>query len=414
MSNNPLPIAKKISRIYQIVALIILLLYGFIFKLTILATENQNSMHLLSITAPYHFQRFEKGEQGTLKIDPLLTLYDEYTNLPHEVKRRLAPNSEGLESFHFEDDSELAVLSQTISSPQGEKLVWAVLNIDATEWSDASFALIEIGLLLIGVIVFLLAGIAIQKIANRLAQPFSDCARLLNQSTNHDFSSISIDGEVSYELANMITAINTYRSRINNALTREKNFTRYISHEIRTPMTVIKGSVSLLHRSEYASKKQLSRISSAVNEMEQLTNVLLLPARQQDIIEKPVQITQSLIEKITNQHSHLLHANNCSVTTYLSDTVNLFVEPLLLESLINNLLINAINCSENSDIIIKLTKSSLSVIDAGVGLNEKPRGYEGFGVGLTLVQDICQRYSWRFNLIENTNTAGCTATVKFS
>lgn len=414
MSNSPLPIAKKISRVYQVVALIILLLYGFIFKLTILATENQNSMHLLSITAPYHFKRFEQGEQGTLKIDPLLSLYDEYANLPHEVKRRLAPNSEGLESFHFDDDSELAVLSQTISSPQGEKVVWAVLNIDATEWSDTSFVLIEIGLLFIGAVVFLLAGIAIQKIANRLAQPFSDCAKLLKNAANDDFAPISIDGEVSRELANMITAINTYRSRISHAIKREKNFTRYISHEIRTPLTIIKGSVSLLHRSEYASKKQLSRISSAVNDMAQLTNVLLLLARQHDIIEKPVQITHSLLDKITNQHNHLLQANNCSVKLCLSAPVHIFIEPLLFESLLNNLLINAINCSENSDIIIKLTPSSLSVIDSGIGLNEKPRGYEGFGIGLTLVHDICQRYHWQFKLTENKQSSGCTATVCFS
>lgn len=413
MSNNPLPIAKKISRIYQIVALIILVLYGFIFKLTILATENQNSMHLLSITAPYHFQRYEHGEQGIIKIDPLLTIYDEYAKLPHQVKRRLAPERMGLESFHFEDDSELAVFSQIINSPHGEKNVWALLNIDATEWSDTSFILIEIALLLIGVVVFLIAGIAIQKIAKRLAQPFSDCASLLRKSSNEDFSPVSINGEVSQELANMITAINTYRSRIKHAIKREKSFTRYISHEIRTPMTVIKGSVSLLQRSETANQKQLSRITNAVADMEQLTNVLLLLARKQDSIEKPIQLTHALLSKITSQHTHLLEANNCQVNTRITEPVELFIEPLLFESLLNNLLINAINCSENSDIVIELTPRHLNIIDCGIGLNEKPRGYEGFGIGLTLVQDICQRYNWRFELIENKDTAGCTATVYF-
>lgn len=52
------------------------------------------------------------------------------------------------------------------------------------------------------------------------------------------------------------------------------------------------------------------------------------------------------------------------------------------------------------------------MIDTGIGLDNKPRGYEGFGIGLTIVKDICNKYAWQFSL-ENNKTQGCIASVKF-
>jgi len=52
------------------------------------------------------------------------------------------------------------------------------------------------------------------------------------------------------------------------------------------------------------------------------------------------------------------------------------------------------------------------VIDTGVGLGEKARGYEGFGIGLLLVHDICNKYNWRFSL-QNNEDAGCCASILF-
>jgi len=73
---------------------------------------------------------------------------------------------------------------------------------------------------------------------------------------------------------------------------------------------------------------------------------------------------------------------------------------------------NAINCSHDGKVSVFLSQSKLEVIDTGVGLNSKPRGYEGFGVGLQIVKDICDRYDWCFD-IKNNSDLGCTTTVIF-
>lgn len=414
MSNALLPIANKISRVYLIVALVIILLYGIIFKLAILATENQSSERLLAITAPHHFKLYQLGKQGTVKIDPLLTIYDEFDLLPHQVKRRLSADQQGLWSFQFQDETELAVLSKKIASPNDIKMVWAVLNIDATEWNDNSFLLIELLIALLGLLIFIIAGFTIKKIANQLAEPFVKCANQLNCPEQDDFSPINIQGELSLELANTLNAINAYRARIEQALNREKSITRYISHEIRTPMTVIKGCTNILERQHGKThNKQLNRIDNALIEMEKLTNVFLLLARKQDLKETHVIINKAFLQKAVTEQNHQINANNNTVSISIDTEISLAVEPLLFETAYKNLLINAVNCTEDGSISIVIDQHSLTVSDNGIGLQEQARSYEGFGVGLLLVNDICQRYHWQFELTENSPTPGCTATIFF-
>ncbi len=75
-------------------------------------------------------------------------------------------------------------------------------------------------------------------------------------------------------------------------------------------------------------------------------------------------------------------------------------------------MINALNCSQQGHIAVFLNQEQLQIIDNGIGLESETRGYQGFGIGLVIVQDICQRYGWTFELTNN-QIKGCTATVCF-
>ena len=79
---------------------------------------------------------------------------------------------------------------------------------------------------------------------------------------------------------------------------------------------------------------------------------------------------------------------------------------------LKNLLKNAINCSVEGKVDLFISPEGVEVIDNGVGLDAKPRGYEGFGIGLNIVRDICEKYHWQFTIKNNVGD-GCTATVIF-
>lgn len=146
--------------------------------------------------------------------------------------------------------------------------------------------------------------------------------------------------------------------------------------------------------------------------MEQLTQTFLLLARDEDNAQAQCELSDSFIDNIHQNLSKRIVSNNVDYQMQLQSPVILAAEPILVRSLISNLLLNAINCSINGTVTLMVSQRGINVIDNGVGLNKKSRGYEGFGIGLNVVQDICKKYQWQFSLVNN-ETQGCTATVTF-
>ena len=181
-------------------------------------------------------------------------------------------------------------------------------------------------------------------------------------------------------------------------------------------MTVIKGSLSVL-RKKLNNNQAVDllafsdKIDGAIGEMEQLTQTILTLSRKQLTNQKATLDSESVTE-LTQNCQTLARANNVALSIHLSGPITLDVESSLLSVLIQNLLNNAINCSINGNVQLFIGSDGLSVMDNGSGLKDKPRGYEGFGIGLHIVRDICQRYDWQFELTDN-KEAGCTATVSF-
>ena len=129
----------------------------------------------------------------------------------------------------------------------------------------------------------MIAGFIFRTI-HEITKPFTSLAKVLAHDSSFDCVKEKITGEPTYESQLTLAAVNQYRARIREFLTREQSFTRYISHELRTPMTVIKGATSLLKNVDQPQvTKQCTRINQAIDNMEQLTQTLLLLARNNEI-----------------------------------------------------------------------------------------------------------------------------------
>ena len=408
------PISSKITNIYLIGSAALLIFYSIVFNFVVLQTENNSSEKRLSLVAPFHFSQFSQGKTGIIKIDPLVNIYDQFELLPAMFQRRLRDDWQGSISFHFEDDTEFNIFAQNIITNNGNKIVYAVENIDAIEWDDNSFVLFEILFFVTGLILFLITAGFILKLAQRIGLPFENLAIQLEHDDGAQFSPIIIKGELSQELDKTLDSINLYRERISQAIEREQAFTRYVSHEFRTPMTVIRGCLSILRRQDDQSViKQINRIDHAVAEMEQLTRTFLLIARDDGTAVPQHDINQDYLEHILNNLDKKIKANTVTFNYQLQQPFNLATQPQLLTAVIQNLCLNAINCSVGGEVSLFISPQRIDVVDNGVGLDAKPRGYEGFGIGLNLVRDICKKYQWQFSINNNPNQ-GCTASVIFS
>ncbi len=408
---HPKPMSSKIIRVYLIGAVVLLAFYGVIFFNTILYTENQGSKRRLELVAPYHFKMFTQGTKGEIKIDPMLTIYDQYDALPSAIKRRLTRSWQGVTSIHFEDESEYSVFAQQVITDGRRSIVYAVEDVDIVEWDDVDFAILQAVILGVGLLIFIIAAFFIVKMARRISTPFSNLAEQLEADDDGKYTPLLVDGELSLELVQVLTSINRYRNRIRQTFMREQAFTRYVSHELRTPMTVIRGGISNLRRiKDEKVQKQSSRIDNAVIEMEQLVHTFLLLARNKENEIISVDITNEYIQQIVTGFEATIRANQVSFHQQLQGDFSLNVQPLLFSAVIKNLLKNAINCSVEGNVSLFISPQRIDVIDNGVGLDAQPRGYEGFGIGLNIVRDICEKYQWQFSIKNNPNS-GCTASV---
>lgn len=414
---NNKPIAKQISSVYFVGVILLLAFYSLFFSLIILQTENLSSERRLAIVSPQHFSLYVQGLSGELAIDPLITIYDDYQLLPSRIKESIPKQWLGVTSLQFDDDSEFSIFAQIVNTPKGKKTAYSLENVGLTEWNDDDFLLIELILFASGLVIFLVIAAFIFKASWRVSSPFIQLASLLEKSSTEsaqeNFQELKLSKVSSVELAQTLTAINKYRAHIFDLLEREKSFTRYVSHEMRTPMTVIKGSLSILRRVDDKKViKQITRIYDAVEQMEQLTNTFLLLARNEPVKNEVCKIDDDFVNHLKASIESKARANETKVSMKLIEQFSLAVEPLLLFSACQNILLNAINSTIEGTVEVTVSKLGIKVIDSGVGLDEKARGYEGFGIGLLIVNDICNKYQWQFSLSNNSDK-GCCANILF-
>jgi signal transduction histidine kinase len=397
-------------RTYLFGAILLISFYGVIFYFSISFAENSNSVKRLAIVGEYYINKYRGSDSDIVKIDPILKIYTDYHALPKSLQTEISEDWLGSSTFYIEaTNSEYNVLAKKIEVDNYQKVLYAVEDIEAIELGDREFVII-VGILTGGgLLLFLLASLYIVKTAKIISRPISELAQILTQ--DDDFEPISLNGKLSIEMQQMSAAMNLYRKKVSTAFEREKSFTRYISHELRTPMSVIKGSISVLNKSaDRKTLKQVGLLRDAIEDMESLTRTFLFLAREQiesDIVKVDIELLEGIIAKFDT----LIKANEVEVNVSLLEPFELKASDLLLAAAIGNLVSNAVNCSLGGTVNIFVSNKEIQVIDNGVGLDSESRSYEGFGVGLKLVEDICNKYQWHFSLTNNINK-GCTASIE--
>lgn len=264
-------------------------------------------------------------------------------------------------------------------------------------------------------------------LASRVLAPVSRLAEQVSQAepgeSNLSLAKLARNDEVG-ELAR---TFDRYLHRLQEFVERESYFTADVSHELRTPLSIILGAVEVLEQDNSLSTKQkerVARIERAVHDMIELTNALLLMAREHLPFadEQPCQVSE-VVRSCIEKHHHLIGDRPIRVEMKLDAELNLIVERPLLEIVIGNLIRNALFNTESGTVLLWLQGERLIVQDTGRGMRPEElahaleRHYKGSssagaGVGLSLVKRICDRYGWDISL-QSREGQGTTAQVDF-
>jgi signal transduction histidine kinase len=218
------------------------------------------------------------------------------------------------------------------------------------------------------------------------------------------------------EVGELAVAFDATLGRLRQALSRERLFTSDVSHELRTPLMVLASSCELLLENsglDQRGRAQVERIARACEEMRELVQTFLMLARAQreDTSMSPQQSVSQVADELLSLWRGPIEAKGLRLIFEPGNPQTTRFNATLLQAVMGNLLRNALHYTERGFIRLTLTTSGFLVEDSGVGIPEEKReamfepfvrGTEkrgdGLGLGLSLVQRICENQGWSVSL----------------
>jgi two-component system phosphate regulon sensor histidine kinase PhoR len=209
-------------------------------------------------------------------------------------------------------------------------------------------------------------------------------------------------------------------TRLKKLETMRSDFVSNVSHELRTPLTSVKGFVETLLAGAIESRDEavhfLTIISRQVERLSRITEDLLTlthieqESKSQDQVFQNIKL-DTLLATVQETCGMRASAKNITLEIQCDQSIDVMVEPALIEEALINLTDNAINYSpENEQVIISGNIDSsknelvLSIADNGCGIapehheriferfyrvdKARSRKLGGSGLGLSIVKHI--------------------------
>jgi signal transduction histidine kinase len=211
------------------------------------------------------------------------------------------------------------------------------------------------------------------------------------------------------EVGVLAATIEKTLKRISAFVARERYFTSSASHELRTPITVITGALELLEQSELSAAdiKTLDRVRRATLDMQTTIEMFLCLARETDdglygeqffvlpLVSNAIELQRHLLSRkmIDVEIDHLANPHVCG-------------HPQAFAIAVNNLVRNAFEhtLTGQGPVTIRIAERELLVtnqLSSAADEQHSPTAASshGYGLGLGIVQRLCERNGWSFSLL---------------
>lgn len=392
---------KRVAIAFATCVAVLSVIWGFAFFAAIRLTEDRVLTHQLQQAA---------GSYPDLKTN--IRGYDNVSNLPESLREWADNNPEpGLYEFSA---AELHVAVKATDNKRDRTfVVFDVAGIEAESSEDWWLLLVIVGVVTsLGAIGFGLGIFVMRRAVAPVAQLAKAVAEIdlehLSVDDHKLIKSSQFDDE---EVGVLAETIEKTLERICGFIERERYFTDSASHELRTPITVITGALELLERSDLseADKKVVDRVKRATLDMKNTVEMFLCLARETDDGSYDEQfLVMPLVSKAIDQQRSLLEGK--SIDIYLDEQANPLVcgHPQAFSIVVNNLVRNAFEhtLDGGGPITIRVKEHELFItnhVSNGVDENHTPNevSTHGYGLGLGIVQRLCERNGWFFSLHAN-------------
>lgn len=413
-------ISRKLLKIYFIQILLISTVTVFGVLAAALITEEFLVNQALEGEADYFWQRHQKNPRASLpdslNLQGYLSVSGDTRNLPGW----LIGLPQGMSRVEVNSSKPIVHVSQ-----RGADTLYLIFNEKQVSRLSFFFGIVPLTLVLL--VLYGLAYFTYSQ-AKKAVSPIMHLARRVEQhelepsrTTRLDLSDLRTTAEE--ETFVLVDAIDSFITRMDDFVERERNFTRYASHELRTPLSVIKGSVANLQQEQLSerSKRQVKRIDNTVTDMESLLDALLELAREshQSVHHEPL-LFNDLAELVVEQLRETQPNPDVHLDVINNGFLSLSGSPKLIRILLTNLLKNALAYTDRGRVEVIIDAEGFSVKDTGMGIEEDKlarifdpfyridhRREKGFGLGLAIVQKVCQELEWDISVSSQPGEGSC-------
>lgn len=308
----------------------------------------------------------------------------------------------------------------------GEQRFVVLYDVSALQRREQGFMLLLAGSVVLITVISAFAG---RWLAGRTIAPVTELMRRVSELRPEADAPPPLAEQFPWhEVQRLAADFDTYLFRLHDFIERERLFTGDVSHELRTPLAVIQGATDLLMADPDIDQKnrlRIARIDRAVAEMGEISGALLALAREQDspALHPGDCDVEAVVEELVSRHRQFLHDQPVVLTVDVIERPKVAADHAVLAMVFGNLLRNALTFTERGEVRISLESGAIQVEDTGQGLQADDiqqlfRPYvrggnsKGAGLGLSLVQRLCEREGWRVTLA-NRSTGGAIARLEF-
>jgi signal transduction histidine kinase len=217
------------------------------------------------------------------------------------------------------------------------------------------------------------------------------------------------------EIGRLGATLNQMLSRLEGALTRERQLVSDASHELRTPLAILKSELELALRGGRTVEELELALRSAAEETDRLTQLTedLLIIASSDEEGLPVNVSQlhaaELLQRVHERFRRRAGERGATLAVESAPGLTLMADPLRLEQALGNLVDNALRYGGDHIRLVARhegARTALHVVDDGAGFPDdfvaeafqrftradQARGRGGAGLGLAIVAVIARAH----------------------
>tara|TARA_R100001443_G_scaffold113083_1_gene127341 strand:+ start:18016 stop:19302 length:1287 start_codon:yes stop_codon:yes gene_type:complete len=397
---------SRVALAFALCVAVLSVVWGVAFVAAVRLSEDRVLTHQLQLAAA-NYPSVTSNLRG----------YDDVASLPESLRAWAETKpAEGLYEFEA-DELHVAVLSvDNEKLPAGNAqrpafVVFDVAGIEAASSEDWWLLLVISGVVgTLGVLGFGLGVIVMRRAVAPVAQLARAVADIdLEHLSAEDYKRIDASRFGDDEVGVLAAAIEKTLERISAFVERERYFTGSASHELRTPITVITGALELLEQSTLSATdvKALDRVRRATLDMKTTIEMFLCLARETDdgLYDEQFSVLP-LVNKAIDQQRYLLNGKCIDVNIDQLANPGISGHPQAFAIAVNNLVRNAFEHTLDGQgpITIRINPHELLVtnqLSHDTDELHPPTGASphGYGLGLAIVQRLCERNGWSFSML---------------